>query len=154
MSERRDLNAAARAVLAAAERAKAEQDAAAQTQHQAGGIPERQGILADDTLGRILKAMEPPFRRYMRKFGTVGLLALPIRIWTLYRDSSGFFDMFPRAAAHDPFWMLKFLWGCAVMAATWWALAEAWRSNAQHARRKRALKAQKASADARLNSQS
>lgn len=154
MSERRDLNAAARAVLAAAERAKAEQDAAVQAQNATRGTPEPPGVLADDTLGRILKAMEPPFRRYMRTFATVGLLTMPIRIWTLYRDSSGFLDMFPRAEAQQPLWMLKFLWGCAVLSFTWWALAEAWRSTAQQARRKRALKAQKASADAGLNSQS
>lgn len=49
----------------------------------------REGVLADDTVGRILQAMKPGAMRFARKFAVVGLVTLPMRVFTLIVAGGG-----------------------------------------------------------------
>lgn len=94
-------------------------------------------VLGDDTLGRILQAMMPGAIRFTRKFGVVGLVTLPIRVYTLIVAGGGLATFGSWTQTHDPLWILKWAGGVAALAAAWFVAAEWWRIEVQDWRKRR-----------------
>jgi hypothetical protein len=102
--------------------------------------PKAQGLTSDDTLGKILRAIEPSFRRYMLAFAWTGLITLPIRVFTLYRAAGSWLMFGAWANEHEPFWMFKWLGAVATIAFTVWIFREWFRTERARWLRKRDLK--------------
>lgn len=158
MSDRKEFNAAAAAILAAAERAKAAQKA-----EEAGSKALRQpnqgySVLADDTLGRMIQYCMPFFKkwvpRYFKVFSPLSIAFIVLRFRQLYLRSGVEWYQFGRwLDANEPMILPKMI-GLAALVAGWFIFM--WLAvsvDRERARRKRDLKAARTSVDAGFNSQ-
>lgn len=102
-------------------------------------------LCADDTLGRIIRYCAPWTRkwskRFFRIFGSLGLLLLPVKVYTLHASAGVSWSEFSGwLNAHEPVFLIKFLGAMAALAFmttfTWVALATDW----ERSRHKRLLK--------------
>lgn len=159
MSDGNNFNARASALLAAAQRAKAEQEAEAAKLKQQALPPGRQGVLADDTLGRLIQYCAPFCRkwggRYLKVFGTLGVIFTPLKFRQQYLKAGVPLEQFSRwLDVNEPMILPKII-GIAALVAGWvilmWLAISVER---ERVRRKRLLKAVETGFDAGFNSQS
>jgi len=139
MQDRKDVSDLAARILESAQQAKAQRS---------------ESVLADDTLGRLLKRAQPVVARYARVYGACGLILLPVKVHQVYLRSGVSVGEFGRwIDVNEPLLLPKFIGAIALLAAMILMFLMGWDSEVRRYRRKRHSKAVEAGSKGGFNSQ-
>jgi hypothetical protein len=82
----------------------------------AKGSQTRSGIAGDDTLGRIITAVNPWARRYCYTWGLLAVLIFTSNLWGAYNQAGSVLEVDAWIVAHDQLFVLRIMVGAAVAA--------------------------------------